>query len=306
MAYGRRSWFDELKEQVNTEKMLTRIILVNVGVFVAVNLFMFICLLITGDKARAFDLTYIYLLQWLELPGSVVRLLQRPWVLATNLFTHFDFFHLLFNMLNLFWFGSILHEYIGPKKLLPLFFYAGIVGGLLFILSANILPFMSPYESGMGASASVMGIIVAAATLLPEHEIRLLLIGDVKLKFLAAILVLLDLLLIHDSNTGGHIAHLGGALFGFIYIRQMRVGHDWSIPFNRMLDFFRGIQRRFGKRRQPRVVYKRESTIGRKSSTMTRNKQEQIDAILDKINRSGYDSLSKEEKAFLFQAGKED
>lgn len=313
--YGRTTIFDQLRREINTEKLITRLILANVLIFVALNVLAVVGLIVygSGGQGRAETLYLINkVLYWVQMPAQPIELLYHPWAIITHMFVHYQFFHLLFNMIALYWFGTILHEYIGAKKLLPLYFYGGIVGGLLFMLSSTFLPIPVPLGSvAIGASASVLAIVVAAATLLPDHIIKLFFFGEVKIKYMALVLVLLaNISPLHDQSYGTIIAHLGGALFGFVYIRQMKVGHDWSLPFNNLLLFFRDLPDRFRRKKYPHVAYKRKTpTAGSRPSHLhvaSKNKQERVDTILDKINQSGYDSLSKEEKEFLFRSSKED
>lgn len=201
--------------------------------------------------------------------------------------------------------GKIFTEYLGQKKLTAVYFLGAISGAVLYILFFNVFPlFENVVDSSfaLGASASVLAITIAAATLLPDYTIYLLLIGPVKLKYIAGITVLLDLLSMSGGNAGGHIAHLGGALFGFIYIKQLKKGNDIAAWFIRITDF---IQNKFSGKPKMKVAYsKKQKTNDEEFLAAKKSNQEIIDQILDKISKSGYGSLTKEEKDLLFKVSK--
>jgi len=230
----------------------------------------------------------------LRLPAYLPKLLTHFWTPVTYMFMHAGIWHILFNMLWLYWFGQIFEEYLGKKRILGLYFMGGLAGAFLFVLSYNTLPVFT-HSPGLvagstlvGASASVMAIMVATATLLPDYTISLILIGPVRLKWLVLVLVLIDFLGITGFNAGGELSHLGGALIGFLYIKQLHRGHDW---IGNIAKLFKP------QKAKMKVVANNPS---RKSYDLPR--QEEIDLILDKISRSGYDSLSKQEKEILFRA----
>ncbi len=235
---------------------------------------------------------------WLALPSYLPRLATRPWTIISYMFMHDGVFHILFNMLWLYWIGQIFEEYLGYKRIVTLYFLGGLAGAFFFIASYNIFPAYT--ASGLlwgstvvGASACVMAIVIATATLLPDYTLYLMFIGPVKLKWLAIFFVLIDFLSVASANSGGEIAHLGGALVGFIYIKQLRRGNDWSAPINKIFT------------PSPKLkVTAGGITDNRKPSGLPR--QDEIDRILDKISQSGYDSLNKQEKETLFRASKND
>jgi membrane associated rhomboid family serine protease len=231
--------------------------------------------------------------EYLNLPAYLPRLLDHFWTPVTYMFMHAGFFHILFNMLWLYWMGQIFEEYLGNKRTIGLYILGGLTGALFFVLAYNFLPAFSGVVAGstvVGASASVMAIIIATATLLPDYSISLMFIGPVKLKWIAIFYVLIDFLSIAGPNAGGEIAHLGGALFGFIYIKQLQRGHDWIGAINKI----------FKPQSKMKVAAKNSE---RNSSSKPR--QEEIDRILDKISQAGYDSLNKQEKEILFRASKD-
>jgi hypothetical protein len=209
------------------------------------------------------------------------------------MFMHAGFFHILFNMLWLYWLGQIFEEYLGNKRTIGLYILGGLSGALFYLLAYNFLPAFAGAAYGstvVGASASVMAIIIATATLLPDYSISLMFIGPVKLKWIAIIYVIVDFISIVGPNAGGEVAHIGGALFGFIYIKQLQRGNDW-------IGAIRGI---FKSRTKLKVASKNSD---RNSNSKPR--QEEIDRILDKISQTGYESLNKQEKEILFRASKD-
>ncbi|MFS8617576.1 MAG: rhomboid family intramembrane serine protease [Solitalea sp.] len=294
------SFLNELKQNIRQSGKVTyEFIAINVGLFLIFNiLFIFERLIFRTGIIELFYQKYLFL------PGSLENLVTRPWTILTYMFLHAGLWHILVNMLFLFWFGRLLEEYLGRKKVISLYFLGGIAGGLLYIISYNIFPYLQDqldYALLVGASASVMAILVASATLLPDYTFFLLLLGPVKLKYIALVLVILDFLSIAGSNPGGMIAHLGGALFGFLFIRQLRKGNDFSKPFMKVVD---GLGSLFRRKPTLKVKYTNKSKAGNPAQPLS--KQDEIDAILDKISKSGYESLSAEEKNKLFRASGKD
>jgi len=293
------SFSGNIRQQIRTFDTLQQLLLVNTVVF----------LVVTFSKAIA----GLFMIQlnvdttispWLAVPASFSNLITHPWTIITYMFYHYEFFHILFNMLWLYWMGRIFQEYLGNKKLFSTYILGGISGAVLYIIAYNVFPLFSgalDHAVALGASASVLAITVAAATMVPEYRVHLLLIGAVPLKYIALVTIALDVTQISSGNAGGHIAHLGGALFGFIYIRQLKQGNDIAAWFNNMMDkivsMFPGGSRMKVKHR--RFVPDEDYVVEKKA------KQERVDAILEKISRSGYGSLSQEEKDFLFKSSKE-
>lgn len=225
-------------------------------------------------------------------PAAVEKLPYRFYTLITYQFFHGGFFHVLFNMLWLFWMGNIFLDFLKPRQFHFLYLTGGIAGALLYLLAYNIFPVFAPSLAGatvIGSSASVMAVIVATATLLPDFTLRLLLFGDVKLKYLAMAYVVMDLIGIASSDAGGSFAHIGGAVMGFAYIKLLKSGIDWSSILKRKskLKVVRNESRKQSGKKQPDNV-----------------NQEEIDRILDKISKTGYDKLNKQEKETLFKASK--
>jgi membrane associated rhomboid family serine protease len=290
---------DNLKSQLRSSDTLQKLILVNVAVYLLFQVLKAVMQLFMNSLD-----TYFIPSQWLAVPASVSSLIKKPWTLVTYMFYHEQFFHILFNMLWLYWMGKIFQEYLGSKKLFSTYILGGISGAILYILAYNFFPLFSNsvgYSYALGASAGVLAITIATATLLPEYRIGIMFIGPVALKYIAVVTVFLDLISVSGSNAGGHIAHLGGALFGFMYVRQLKQGRDLAKWFNNMMD---GLANVFRGRSKMKVSYKRprrdEDFVSDKKA-----RQERTDAILDKISKSGYGSLTKEEREFLFKSSKE-
>ncbi|MEO5571125.1 MAG: rhomboid family intramembrane serine protease [Bacteroidia bacterium] len=287
------SFIDDIKQNLRKSDTLQKLIIINVAVFVIVNLSQVIFQLFKINSSL-----YETIISHLSVPAALGTLIKQPWSMVTYAFLHENLLHILFNMLWLYWMGKILVEYLGNKKLLSTYILGGIAGALLYILFFNIFPLFEPSvhsSFALGASGSVLAITMAVATLVPDYTIFLLFLGPVKMKYIAAFSVLLDLISITGSNAGGHIAHLGGALFGFIYIKQLQNGNDLAKGLNAVADAISGI---FKPKPKMKVAYKNPAS--RKSASQP--DQETIDRILDKISRSGYPSLSKEEKDILFKA----
>ncbi len=304
------SIWKDLQLEFKSGNVLTQLIIVNVGVFVLINLVRVILFLFLQDNG---DDIFDNFLSWIMLPADPLKLLMRPWTIITHMFTHYSFLHILFNMLWLYWFGRILRQYLGDTKILPIYLLGGLAGAVLLVVSFNIFPGLTaaaPYVQALGASGGVLAIMVATATLVPDHTIFLLFFGAVRIKYIVMVFVALDLIGIAGANTGGSIAHLGGAALGFVFIKQLQSGNDWSKPMNRFFDFMKDV---FSFKSKPKAVYKNEDrarfggTTGQKSKTAKNTeRQGKIDKILDKITVSGYDSLTKEEKEFLFRVSNDD
>ncbi len=276
--------------------LMMRLILINVIVFVfalVVNVF---CLLLQLPN----PVEYI-IREFLMLPSNLKTLAYTPWSIITYMFLHSGIFHILFNMLVLYWFGNIYQEYLGKQKFIYTYFLSGIFGGLFYVLCYNVFPyFSSSVESSkaLGASAAVMGIVFATATLLPNFSIVLAIFGPIRLKYIAFFYLLIDLVGISSSNAGGHLAHIGGALFGFIFIKQLQNGNDWTKFPAKIIDGITGLF----KSKKMKVAYRNPSANTNKKQDVT---QAEIDRVLDKISQSGYENLSAKEKEILFKAGKQ-
>jgi membrane associated rhomboid family serine protease len=291
------SIFDEIKHSFKTGNVLTRLIYINLAVFVAVKIIQVVFFLFSASHAG----TYL-VIEWLAVPAMIPELLSRPWTILTYMFLHEGFIHILFNILWLYWFGRIFLEFLDEKKLLGVYILGGLAGAILYILSFNLFPAFTqilPVSRALGASAAVLAIVISISVYVPNYTITLLFIGPVRLKYIAAFMIVLDIISIAGSNAGGHIAHLGGALFGWLFIRQYRKGYDLTRAINRL---FQKTSSLFKPKSNLKVEYKKPAT-DYDYKMQKAEKQKLIDDILDKISKSGYDSLTKEEKEILFRSG---
>ena len=289
------SIFTNLKNTFRAGNILAKLIYINVGLFILIRLMGVIFLL--------FNIPGISFLQYLQMPSSPELLMYRPWTVITYMFTHFDFLHILFNMLWLYWFGGLFLTFFSERQLGGLYLLGGIAGAILFMLAYNIFPYFQTVASSsylMGASASVMAIVFAVSFYRKDLEINLFLIGRIKLIYLALFTFVIDLLAITSENAGGHIAHIGGALFGIWFAMRIKEGKDLTASMNRLLDWVVNL----GKRKpKMKVTYKRAETDYEYNARKHRESAD-LDAILDKLKRSGYESLSADEKRQLFDASK--
>ncbi|SDE18144.1 Membrane associated serine protease, rhomboid family [Mucilaginibacter pineti] len=285
-------WQNIQYKMLRSGNKLNLLIGINVIVFLAINIPATLELLLTSFSRPS--MISFYADKYLQLPAHLPTLLIHFWTPLTYSFMHAGILHILFNMLWLYWMGQIFEEYLGNKRTIGLYILGGLSGALFFLLAYNLLPAFTSVNAAaestiVGASASVMAIVVATATLLPNYTISLILIGPVKLKWLVLVILVIDFLGTVGPNAGGEIAHLGGALFGFIYIKQLQKGHDW----------IGGISNLFKSRSKLKVVPGNSN-----KNTVEFPRQEEIDRILDKISQSGYDSLNKQEREILFRASK--
>lgn len=306
--------FDQLKYQFKNGNTLIKLLLINAAVFVAINLIGIIAFLGGFDWYTAGGgVKQLFLVEYLSANSDMLLNLKRPWTFITYMFTHEDLWHILVNMLIFYYIGSIFMDLLGEQRVLPLYIFGGLAGLFLYLIAFNLLPvFQGGRSPIIGASASVMAVMLATATYVPNYPIRLMLIGQIPLKYIAGFYVLVDLLALRGSaNMGGHIAHLGGAIFGFIYAKQLTQGKDIGKYFYLIVNSIKGL---FVKQPKVRVVHRDKKRKSRKAASNpstkkttsnTADKQARIDAILDKISKSGYENLTPEEKDFLFNASKE-
>jgi len=291
--------FEEIKYNFRQkENGLIQIILINVIVFVILGIFSVLSRI--GGFSSFFDAVYLQL----ALPADLASFATRPWSILTYFFTHSmtDIFHILFNMLFLYWFGKIIYEYIGNRRFINLYLMGGLIGGIIFLFIFNVIPYYAANNlsvSLVGASGAVFAVVVGAATLVPHYRFNLIFLGSVKITYIAAFFVFTSWLGSIGGNAGGSICHLGGALFGFLYIQQLRKGRDLGKPINVIASFIN----RIGKPKL-KVSYKAKSnkTNTTSSSNTGEPTQDEIDKILDKISKGGYGSLTKIEKQKLFKA----
>ena len=243
---------------------------------------------------------------WLSLSSNPADLLWKPWSIIGYAFLHAGFTHILFNMLMLFFAGRLFLTFFTQKQLFGVYVLSAIFAGAIFILGYQTLPMLTGVTTKMvGASASIMALLIATAVYAPTYSVRLMLIGTVKLWHIALAFVIIDLIYASAENTGGHIAHLAGALFGFVYIKLLKNSTDLTKGVSAIAEGIGGLFKT--RKQQPFKKVHRNPAPSTPKAAGTRPKsitQKQIDDILDKISRSGYDSLTKEEKDFLFKVGK--
>lgn len=279
-------------------------IIVNVAIFVVMAVIMVV------TRISGFGEGWSVIHEQLQIPARFSEFVTRPWTLITYMFMHdlTGILHILFNMLILYWFGRLFVEYLGSDKLVAVYLLGGIAGGVAYLLAYNLIPFFiaqtQTFRIGMvGASASINAIVVATATLVPNYTFFLLFIGPVRIKYIAGVIVFLSFLGTVGDNAGGNVAHLGGALMGFIYMKQLQSGINWGSWITVTLDWFKDL---FKEKPKVKVSYRKERHSRAKSGAPEKAAytQEEIDRILDKISEGGYESLTKDEKEKLFNASK--
>lgn len=293
----------DLKYRFVSAGMLMKIIYINIAVFLLLRIVGIICYFAGIDMMS--------IMSFIELPSSLSILLEVPWTIITYMFSHYDVMHILFNMLVLYWFGRLFLDFFTPKQFCALYIIGGMGGGLLYLLAYATLPALSHSMSWLiGASASVMAIVIAIATKIPDYKLNLLFFGAVSLRWITIIYVLIDFLSITGENMGGHIAHLGGALTGLLFTILINRGTDITRPINKIMDFFanrkdsfRNISLKKNASQKSKANGSAHTQSSANGSTQTMNKEDEntLDIILDKIKKSGYTSLTEDEKRRLFQ-----
>lgn len=296
---------DDLRMQWRTGGMVVRLILINTAVFLALLITYLLFLPTAGSGEGARLMREVYITQWLRSTADLHELASRPWTVITYMFTHTEVGHIFWNMIMLWFGGRSFQDLLGGKRLLGNYLLGGMTGFALFALSQNLAPGLhGGMPSGIqGASAAALSVFVGIASYRPDMIVNLILIGPVKLMYVAMVFVLLDFVGMGSGDGVAHEAHIGGALYGFFAALQLKRGNDWSLGFVNFLERFWP----FGKKRASKLRVEK-SFVGKTPKNDTdynankRAKQARVDSILDKISRSGYDSLSKEEKDFLFKA----
>jgi membrane associated rhomboid family serine protease len=276
---------------------------------IIINIVVFLALAVVLVFSRAFQVPDIFIVvhDQLAIPAPIGEFLQKPWTLITYAFVHdlSGVFHILFNMLVFYWFGKLFVEYLGSDKLVALYFLGALAGGLAYLLVYNTIPFyierVGSFNGMVGASAAIYAIVVATATLIPDYTFFLLFLGPVRIKYIAGFYIVVSFLGSVGENAGGNVAHLGGALMGFIYIKQLQAGVNWGSWVTATLDWFKGL---FTAKPKVKVTYRKQYSEAQKPKAKSSISQDEIDAILDKISDGGYESLTKEEKEKLFNASK--
>lgn len=291
------SLIDEIRAAARSGGMVTQLIAINLGVFLIVNLIGVFYFL--GGNGGSNMLT-----SYLAVPASIPMLWTRPWTIFTYMFLHEGFLHILFNILWLYWFGTIFLQYFSSKQLLGLYILGGLFGGLFYIVSFNVFPVFAPHvlrSYALGASASVIAIVAATAVYVPNYVVQLMFIGPVKLKWIAIVMIVLDVIGVSSGNSGGHLAHLGGAFMGWIFINSYRNKTDLTkfIPWIATNLFSKTKTKK--KNPHMHVSYKRGETE-HEYNARKRENQKQLDSILEKVKKDGYASLSRAEKDILFDS----
>ena len=286
--------WDNIKKTFRHGNTLTRLIILNIAIFIFLTIAGIIGFLLNNPEISAKTLNLF------SVPSSLRSFLTRPWTIITYMFTHKDIWHILFNMLWLYWFGKIFLEYLDQKKLVAVYLLGGIIGAIVYILSFNIFPAfvdLVDVSVAIGASASVMAVVVAIAAYVPDYTISLFLLGRIKIKYMALGIFILTSIMDFSVNSGGKLAHMGGALLGYLYTVNLRRGHDMGKGINKIIDFFATL---FKPRKKVKVTYKKP-TDDYEYNKRKAEHQAKINSILDKISKGGYDSLTKEEKDLLFK-----
>ena len=300
------SFIDDIKSPFKKGNTLVQLMLINAGVFLSLILIGFIFSFSPKSEIINKIITDNF-----ELIAPIKQFIRKPWTIITYCFTHYGFLHLLFNMLTLFWFGTLVQEFIGNRKLLNIYLIGGIISGLFYITIYNLLALVT--QSGsvqlnnitptvLGASAAVYAVMFAAVALLPEYEFYLFGIILIKIRYIAWFFLILSFII---PSSG--ISHLGGAIAGYSYIYLLRRGIDLGSPIEAISDWWSKLWKPKPQIKIPQRKYS-ESTVASKSGSNTNldpnyfPDQDEIDAILDKIGKSGYESLTKEEKQKLYRA----
>lgn len=304
--------FDEFKSAFQrSNNAHVQLIIINVVVFLIMGV------LFVSARISGIDGIFTLLYDQFSIPPRFSDFIRVPWTIISYSFAHsftysvehgvygFDIFHIIFNMIGLYWFGKVFNEYLGSDKLVATYVLGALAGGFFYLImfnsSIDFFEDKSNFPGMVGASAAVFAILVAAATLLPDYSFFLLFLGPVKIKYIALFYIVVSFLGTVGSNAGGNIAHLGGALMGFIYIKQLQAGVNWGGWITATLDWMKGLT---SSKPKVKVTYRKTEAPPKKSSKVSRASQEEIDLILDKISDRGYESLTKEEKEKLFNASK--
>lgn len=287
--------WDDIKLTFKKGNSLMRLIYLNIAIFIIVSVIGIIGFLAVNPEISNQTIRFI------SVPSSLNTLLFRPWTIITYMFVHKELLHILVNLLWLYWFGTIFLEYFDQKKLVAVYILGGLAGALAYVASYNIFPaFAVVVEDSiplLGASASVMAIVIAIAAYVPDYTVMLFLIGRVKIKYIAIVIFILTSVLDFSVNSGGKLAHIGGALFGYFYTQNYRQGRDLGKWISRMIDSIVTILRPSPKMK---VTFRKQADEYEYNKVKT-ERQEQINKILDKISKGGYDSLTKDEKDILFR-----
>lgn len=311
-----QSIWDDVKREFQHGNMMTRLIIANCIVYIV----MLLCKLVLNMPGQGNESHFDTLLHFFSMSSLTPHLLTHPWGILTSAFLHEGFMHLFWNMISLYWFGRIVGDLLGDHRILPIYILGAIAGSIVYFLTANFTPYgqvIGPFA--YGASAAVMAMVAVAAYIAPDYIFNVFLIGPVRLKYVALVTVIIDLGGIANSNnTGGSFAHLGGLAFGLLFASQLQKGTDLGKPVVSIITFFQNLfrpkpkpfkgfergERAYADSQRQQKQAKTNKKGANTEGGNTMNQQERVDAILDKIKQKGYDSLSKEDKEFLFNASK--
>lgn len=284
---------DDIVKSFKEGSLLTKLIYVNIAAFVFVNLILVVYKLIQIECPWV---------NFLMLPSDLNAFILHPWTIITYMFMHTSFIHILFNVLMLYWFGQLFMTFFNQRDLVGVYVIGGLAGGLFYLLAFNLVPYYIQHGSSylLGASASVMAIVVATAVMSPDYQVRIPLIGMIKIEWIAVASVLISLLGITSTNAGGELAHLGGALIGYIFAKEYKKGTNIVGWINKLIDWLVDLPK---KKSKMKVSYENKSAQRETDAEYNARKKQhndEIDRILDKIKQSGYDSLSDNERKQLF------
>jgi len=304
MSNYNRNPLEDLRQFFSQRSMLAVLILINAGIWLLVKIaYVFSFLYAQPGSVSSNE----WIMHFLAVPAYLPALVSAPWSLLTYMFLHLDFWHILFNMLWLFWFGRIFLEYLNTRQILETYLLGGLTGAAFYIFAFNFFPVFEqalPVSYALGASASVMAIVTAISFYVPNYSIQLLFIGRIKIIYLAVILFIFDFFAIPGNNSGGHIAHIGGAIWGIIYVLILRKGYKGIISpsfYNQLSGWIAGFSKRNRQKKSSASFHSRPKTD--EEYNIEKNvKQKKIDEILEKISKGGYESLTKSEKEFLFKS----
>lgn len=281
--------------------MLMKIVVINIAVFLVLNIIS-IVMIFAGEESGRFIVE-----QWVAMPGNFGRLARHAWTPLSYMFSQIEPLHLIFNMLWLYWFGIVFQLMSTPKRMIGLYLLGGLGGAALYLLAVNTIPYFAGHGGLLiGSSASVIAIVTATAIMAPDYRMNLLFLGAVSLKWIAIVTIGIDLLSVTGSNAGGHIAHLGGAAVGAIFALGLKRGHDITTPLNSLIDAIVNLFRRRPKVRPARFRASGAPSAPRPKapSAASAADQAELDNILDKIKKSGYSSLTADERARLFDVSR--
>lgn len=295
---------DDIKQKYKNGNLLIKVIFVNVGVYLTILLLNIVASLVVGKQEVSFVDEYVF--PFLMLRTDLVHILLNPWTLITHQFVHsMSIGHIIGNMFLLYFLGRLFLNYFSQKQLLGLYFLGGLIGAGTLITIVNISPFFKGEVSAIGASAAVMAIAIAVCSYAPKNQIFLFGVFKVQLQWIGLGLLVIDLYTFHDPNSGGHIAHLGGAATGFWFASSIKKGKDITAPISKIIAYLSKLPDIFKKKSKLKVAHSNVRNMSDDQYNQVKKAtQEEVDAILDKIGKNGYESLSKSEKELLFKFSK--